>query len=206
MAEIIFTLARRDSAGAQCKKRKRCQPIAGVVFSRYSGLNETTFADWLIHWCSRALALFEVAYAFSGSWSSVSSRRKTLRRSHPGRWPAVPGPKPGSPKRRDTSSRTGWPSTLGGAALRINEIVNGERAITADTALRLGRYFKRSTQFWLNLQSHHDLEVVGDRLGRRLEREVKELVMASGKFTLRSSFPFTEHRRRGILGDCRPQI
>lgn len=60
-------------------------------------------------------------------------------------------------------------------ARRINEIVKGQRAITADTALRLGRYFKMSAQFWLNLQSHHDLEVVGDRLGRRLQREVKEL-------------------------------
>lgn len=62
-------------------------------------------------------------------------------------------------------------------ARRINEIVKGERAITADTALRLGRYFKMSAQFWLNLQSHYDLELVGERLGRRLEREVKELVM-----------------------------
>ena len=67
---------------------------------------------------------------------------------------------------------------IGVPARRINEIVKGERAITADTALRLGRYFKVSAQFWLNLQSHYDLEVVGDRLGRRLEREVKELVMA----------------------------
>jgi addiction module HigA family antidote len=67
---------------------------------------------------------------------------------------------------------------IGVPARRINEIVKGERAITADTALRLGRYFKMSAQFWLNLQSHYDLEVVGDRLGRRLEREVKELVMA----------------------------
>jgi addiction module HigA family antidote len=58
-------------------------------------------------------------------------------------------------------------------ARRINEIVKGERAITADTALRLGRYFKMSAQFWLNLQSHYDLEVEEVRLGRRLEREVK---------------------------------
>ena len=65
---------------------------------------------------------------------------------------------------------------IGVPARRINEIVKGERAITADTALRLGRYFKMSAQFWLNLQSHYDLEVVGDRLGRRLDREVKELV------------------------------
>ena len=56
---------------------------------------------------------------------------------------------------------------------RINEIVKGERAITADTALRLGRYFRMDPQFWLNLQSHHDLETEQTRLGRRLELEVK---------------------------------
>jgi addiction module HigA family antidote len=67
---------------------------------------------------------------------------------------------------------------IGVPARRINEIVKGERAITADTALRLGRYFKMSAQYWLNLQSHHDLEIEGDRLGRRLEREVKVLAMA----------------------------
>src|ERR1044071_6896804 len=61
---------------------------------------------------------------------------------------------------------------------RINEIIKGERAITADTALRLGRYFQMSPQFWLNLQSHYDLETVQDRLGRRLEREVKVLAAA----------------------------
>ena len=63
-------------------------------------------------------------------------------------------------------------------ARRINEIVKGERAITADTALRLGRYFKMSAQFWLNLQTHHDLEIIGERLGRKLDREAKELVLA----------------------------
>ena len=56
---------------------------------------------------------------------------------------------------------------------RINEIIKGQRAITADTALRLGRYFKMSPQFWLNLQSHYDLEVEQQRLGKRLDREVK---------------------------------
>jgi addiction module HigA family antidote len=61
---------------------------------------------------------------------------------------------------------------------RINEIVKGERAITADTALRLGRCFKMSAQFWLNLQSHYDLEIMENRLGRRLEREVKVLAAA----------------------------
>jgi addiction module HigA family antidote len=67
---------------------------------------------------------------------------------------------------------------IGVPARRINEIVKGERAITADTALRLGRFFKMSAQFWLNLQSHYDLEIMKSRLGRRLEREVK--VLASG--------------------------
>jgi addiction module HigA family antidote len=61
---------------------------------------------------------------------------------------------------------------------RINEIIKGERAITADTALRLGRYFQMSPQFWLNLQAHYDLELVQDRLGSRLKKEVKVLAAA----------------------------
>jgi len=61
---------------------------------------------------------------------------------------------------------------------RINEIVKGERAITADTALRLGRYFRMAPQFWLNLQTHYDLEREQARLGRRLEREVRMRVAA----------------------------
>jgi addiction module HigA family antidote len=55
---------------------------------------------------------------------------------------------------------------------RINEIVHGARGITADTALRLARYFGTSERFWLNLQTRHDLEREKDRLGRRLDREV----------------------------------
>lgn len=50
---------------------------------------------------------------------------------------------------------------------RINEIVHGRRAITADTALRLSRYFQMSDEFWLRLQAHYDLEVEKDRLGGR---------------------------------------
>ena len=61
---------------------------------------------------------------------------------------------------------------------RINEIVRGQRAITADTALRLGRYFRMAPQFWLNLQTHHDLEREQARLGQRLEREVRMCVAA----------------------------
>jgi addiction module HigA family antidote len=55
---------------------------------------------------------------------------------------------------------------------RINEIVHGVRAVTADTALRLARYFGTSDRFWLNLQARYDLETERDRLGRRLDREV----------------------------------
>src|SRR5437763_10893792 len=61
---------------------------------------------------------------------------------------------------------------------RINEIVRGTRSISADTALRLARYFGTSERFWLNLQAHYDLEVEKDRLGDLLRREVKVLEVA----------------------------
>ena len=61
---------------------------------------------------------------------------------------------------------------------RINEIVLGKRAVTADTALRLARYFGTSERFWLNLQARHDLEIVKDRLGGRLQKEVRVLAAA----------------------------
>jgi addiction module HigA family antidote len=60
-------------------------------------------------------------------------------------------------------------------ARRINEIVRGTRAVTADTALRLARYFGTSDRFWLNLQTRYDLEIEKDRLGARLTREVQVL-------------------------------
>ncbi|RLT44058.1 MAG: addiction module antidote protein, HigA family [Chloroflexi bacterium] len=58
------------------------------------------------------------------------------------------------------------------SARRINEIVHGTRAISADTALRLARYFGTSERFWLNLQVQCDLDVERDRLGARLDHEV----------------------------------
>ena len=58
-------------------------------------------------------------------------------------------------------------------ARRINEIVHGKRAITADTALRLGRYFKMSPEFWLNLQAIYDLEVEKERLAGKLAQTVR---------------------------------
>jgi antitoxin HigA-1 len=60
-------------------------------------------------------------------------------------------------------------------ARRINEIVHGKRAITADTALRLGRFFNMESEFWLNLQSRYDLEVARDLLSTRLAKEVQPL-------------------------------
>ena len=58
------------------------------------------------------------------------------------------------------------------APRRINEIVHGKRAITADTALRLARYFGNSERFWMNLQTRYDMELQKDLLGDKLEKEV----------------------------------
>lgn len=58
---------------------------------------------------------------------------------------------------------------------RINEIVHGKRAVTADTALRLARFFGTSDRFWLNLQTRFDLEVEKDKLGQLLESQVEVL-------------------------------
>ncbi len=60
---------------------------------------------------------------------------------------------------------------------RINEIVLGKRSVTADTALRLARYFGTSPQFWLGLQMDYDLDVTKEMLGSRLDREVKALAV-----------------------------
>lgn len=60
---------------------------------------------------------------------------------------------------------------------RINEIVHGQRRITADTALRLARYFATSDQFWINLQSHYDLEVAADAISEVLAR-IQPLLIA----------------------------
>ncbi len=64
-------------------------------------------------------------------------------------------------------------------ARRINEVVHGKRSITADTALRLSRFFGTSERFWMNLQTRYDLEVEKDRLGDRLEAEIIEHARAS---------------------------
>ncbi len=66
---------------------------------------------------------------------------------------------------------------IGVPARRINEIVLGKRRVSADTALRLGRYFEMSPQFWLGLQMDYDLDVEEDKLGTRLDREVRPYTM-----------------------------
>ncbi len=68
--------------------------------------------------------------------------------------------------------------SIGVDARRINEIVLGKRRITADTALRLARFFGTTPQFWMGLQSDYDLDVAEDKLGDRLEKEVRPYSVA----------------------------
>jgi antitoxin HigA-1 len=67
---------------------------------------------------------------------------------------------------------------IGVHARRINEIVLGKRRITADTALRLARYFGTSPQFWMGLQNDYDLDVAADALGNRLDVEVRPMTVS----------------------------
>ncbi len=67
---------------------------------------------------------------------------------------------------------------IGVPTLRISQIVRGQRSITADTALRLARYFGTSAAVWLRLQARYDLEVAEDQLGPRIKREVRVLQTA----------------------------
>ena len=68
--------------------------------------------------------------------------------------------------------------SIGVPSRRINEIVLRKRRVTADTALRLGRYFDMSPQFWLGLQMDYDLDVTADKLAERLEQEVRPYAVA----------------------------
>jgi addiction module HigA family antidote len=68
---------------------------------------------------------------------------------------------------------------IGVTPRRINEIIHGRRAITADTALRLGRFFGMEAEFWLNLQAHYDMEVALEALDDRLDKEVLPLSSAA---------------------------
>lgn len=62
---------------------------------------------------------------------------------------------------------------IGVPAMRISHIIHGKRPVTAELALRLGRYFGQSPRYWLNLQSRYDMDVTEDELGERVAREVR---------------------------------
>jgi len=70
------------------------------------------------------------------------------------------------------------------AAMRISEIVNGKRSISANTALRLSKYFGTSAEFWLNLQAHYDIEIESDKLKKELKKSVKVFQFEKLKTTL----------------------
>ncbi len=92
--------------------------------------------------------------------------KETLESIHPGEILSEEFLKPMGLSQNHLALKIGVP------ARRINEIVLGKRGITADTALRLGRYFGMSPQFWLGLQMDYDLDVTADKLAERLEQEV----------------------------------
>jgi antitoxin HigA-1 len=98
--------------------------------------------------------------------------KKTLHPVHPGEVLSEEFLKPVNLSQNRLALNIGVP------ARRINEIVLGKRSISADTALRLARFFGNSAEFWLGLQAQYDLDVTAEALGDRLEREVKTYVNA----------------------------
>jgi antitoxin HigA-1 len=111
--------------------------------------------------------------SFTTARSGASSRKTKLAPVHPGEILFEEFIKPLGISQYRVAKDTSVPPR------RINEVVHGKRAITADTALRLARYFGTSERFWLNLQARYDLEVEKDRLGDRLAKEVAILAKAS---------------------------
>jgi addiction module HigA family antidote len=93
--------------------------------------------------------------------------KKTLKPIHPGEVLAEEFLAPMNLSQNRLALNIGVP------ARRINEIVLGKRSISADTALRLAKYFGNSPEFWLGLQAQYDLDVTSQALGERLDREVK---------------------------------
>ena len=67
---------------------------------------------------------------------------------------------------------------LGVSPRRINEIIHGKRSVTADTALRLARYFNNSPQFWLGLQMDYDIDVAEETLSQKISKEVRQVAVA----------------------------
>jgi antitoxin HigA-1 len=93
--------------------------------------------------------------------------KKTLHSVHPGEVLSEEFLKPMNLSQNRLALNLGVP------ARRINEIVLGKRSITADTALRLSRYFGTSAESWLGLQAQYDLDITAEALGDRLDKEVK---------------------------------
>jgi addiction module HigA family antidote len=94
--------------------------------------------------------------------------------------PMIPPPHPGETIKEDYLVPLGMSvnalsKALGVGAARLNEIVRGERGVTADTALRLARYFRTSPEFWLNLQSFYDLRIAQAKAGAQISRQVKPM-------------------------------
>ena len=98
--------------------------------------------------------------------------KKTLHPVHPGEVLSEEFLKPMSLSQNRLALNIGVP------ARRINEIVLGKRSVSADTALRLARYFSTSPQFWMGLQTDYDLDRAEDALGSRLDREVRVYAIA----------------------------
>jgi antitoxin HigA-1 len=67
---------------------------------------------------------------------------------------------------------------LGVPAMRINHVVNGKRPVTAELALRLGRYFGQNPRYWMNLQTRYDMDIAEDGLAERVAREVRPMKTA----------------------------
>ena len=93
--------------------------------------------------------------------------KKTLKPIHPGEVLSEEFLKPMNLSQNRLALNLGVP------ARRINEIVLGKRSISADTALRLAKYFGNSAEFWLGIQAQYDLDITAEALGERLDREVK---------------------------------
>jgi addiction module HigA family antidote len=75
-------------------------------------------------------------------------------------------------------SQSALAKALGVTAMRVSQIVRGQRAVTADTALRLSRYFGTRPGWWLDLQSYYDLEIAGDELEAKIARIVKPCALS----------------------------
>lgn len=98
--------------------------------------------------------------------------KKTLKPVHPGEILLEEFLKPLQMSQNEIARRLGVPPR------RINEIVLGKRAVTADTALRLARFFNMSPQFWLGLQMDYELDIESDRAGERIASEVSQFSKA----------------------------